>query len=339
MDQDAQVDGDAVVASVPASPEPSSRAAKMATARAGMAAIDAGQPVAVEAKTAAPVVDDTPPETLDPKAAKGIEAIEKRDQRARAALAADQAKWKTERDIEIAELAKMRSEFKAPNFDELKKLPPAKRAAEAMRMVGLDPDDEDVAEVIARDVYARSKSGKADPKNKAYAGQVAEKQELASELADLKRQIAEVSGEFKTRDQRSQMEQFQNQFLDQAVKAVPVELSFIGLALTANPAKARSALLAIGQRLESETGDTPSHAEVIAEYESSRRAELADAGLSEAQIAALISKPVTAPVKTQPPKTLDVTARGTTPTINGNPTRDQKIAAAANGLKKLNAEA
>ncbi len=309
----------------------------MATA----AAAETATPVAAPAQAAgppvvaAPAVDEPP----DPAAAKGIEAIEKRDQRARAALAADQAKWKAERDLEVAEIARMRADFtKGPDFDALKKLPPARRALEVMKLAGLDPDDEDAMEVIARDTYARSKSGKADPKNKAYADQVGEKQALTAEIEELKRQIAEVSGEFKTRDQRAQMEHFQAQYLDAAVKAVPADPSFIGLGLAANPGKARASLLSIGQRLESESGETPTHAEVIAEYEATRRAELADTGLSTAQIDALLQKPAPVVAKPAPPRTLDVTVRSTTQPINGSPTREQRIAAASAGLRKLSAE-
>ena len=329
-------------ASAPTGPSPrEARAAKVAAFREGAAKAEPAAPAVTAAPVEAPAkvepVADDPP---DPKTAKGIEAIEKRDKRAREALAADQAKWKAERDLEVAELARLRADLtgKAPKFDDLKKLPPAKRALEAMKLVGLDPDDEEAMEVIARDAYARSKSGKADPKNKAYADQVSEKSALAAEIAAMKAELDSVKGEFKTRDQRAAMEQFQNQYLDQAVKAVPADPSFIGLALTANPTKARAALLQIGQRLESENGDTPTHAEVIAEYERSKRAELADMGVPEAQIAAMLAKPAPVVVKAAPPKTLDVTVRSTTPPLNGNPTRDQKIAAARSGLKKLGAE-
>ena len=178
---------------------------------------------------------------------------------------------KAEIERERAELSRLRAEAEKPSpWEALKKLPPKERYREALKLVEMDPDDETIAEVVARDAYARSKSGKADPKNKQYAEQVAEKRALETELAELRKQVADIGNEFKTRDQRAEAERFQTQYLDTAVKAIPAE-TFLSQLHTANPAKARNALLSIGQQLERDLGETPSHAEVIAEYEKRRR--------------------------------------------------------------------
>lgn len=324
--------------------------ARAAARAAKIAAFKAGAPSserADEPKTAAPVAAVEKPvevaekfaeveEKPDAATAKSIEAIEKRDRRAREQLAADRAAWKAERDLEIAELTKLKSELtgKATSLDDLKRLAKTK-PLEALKHLGIESEDD--LEVVARQTYAVSKSGKADPKNKAFADQVAEKHGVAAELAELKAELAKVKGEFSTRDQRAEMERFQTQYLDEAVKAIPAEPTFIALAHTANPAKARAALLELGQRIERETGETPSHAEVIAEYERNKRAELADTGLAADQIEALLRKP--APPAKPLPKTLDLTARGSaTAPINGNPTREQKLAAARAERLKRNAE-
>jgi hypothetical protein len=331
-----------------AAPESGSRAAKLAAYRA--AAAKPGDVVAPTepkpAATAAPV--EQPREELtDPQTAKSIEAIEKRDARARAQLAADQAAWKQQRDLELAELAKLRAELTGKtSLDDLKKLPPSRRAIEAMRMAGLDPDDEEAMEIIARDTYARSKSGKAKPENRAYADQLAKEHGTASEIAELRKMLEETRQSIEQRDHAAELKRFQNTYLDEAVKAVPQAPSFIGRALAANPAKARGALLALGQRMEREAMEadgatsydpsyTPTHAQVIARYEEETRAELADRGFTTEQIDAMLAP---AAAKPPPPKTLDVGARPTTPITSAPQSRAEKIAKARVGLQKLNAE-
>lgn len=334
----------------PTTPPPSVvRAAKIAAAREGMrklaAAPGASAPTSPtevaakpEEKPPAPAKpdEDAPP---DAQAAKAIEAIEKRDKRAREQLAAEKAAHKAEIELERAELARMRAEMTGkPNpLDDLKKLPTVKRAIEAIKLAGLNPDDEEVMEVIARDAYARSRSGKADPKNKAYADQVAEKQGLQSELAELRKMVEETRESLTQRDQRAQLEQFQTRYLDEAVKAIPADPSFIGLHHSANPAKARAALLQLGQHMENESGETPTHAEVIARYEEMAKADLLDRGFTEAQVASMLAKPQAAkPAPSPMARTLDPSTGPTTAPINGHATREQRIAAARAGRIKLN---
>jgi ribonuclease D len=328
--------------------------AKVEAARGGLQKLASGGPPTVEAKPVdvapppAPVdekpsggasgtTDDAPP---DGAAAKAIEAIEKRDKRAREQLAQERAAAKAELEAERAEIARLRAEMsgKVTPFEELQKLAktPGKEL-ELLKKLGVDTEDDH--ERYARNTYAVSKSGKADPKNRAYAEQVSEKQGLQAELADLRRMVEETRETFSQAQQRAQAEAFANQYLDEAVKAIPADPSFIGLAHTANPKKARAALLAVGQRLESETGEVPTHAEVIAAYEADTRAELRDRGLSEDQISAMLrpkaaAKP--APVAAHV-RTLDPSAGPTTPPVNGHPTREDRIAAARAGLRKITA--
>jgi hypothetical protein len=358
VDEGAGASGKPVTGPVGLEEARAARAAKLATARVGLAKMAGVTPPAeVDAeKTADPKpaiakpvekVDEKPAE-VDPNDAKGLEAIEKRDQRARTQLAADKAAWKAEQAAELAAINKLKAELtgKASSLDELRKLAKTK-PLEALKHLGVETEDD--YERYARETYAVSKSGKADPKNKVYADQVAEKQGLAAELAELRKMVEDTRTHVSTREQQAQAEQFQAQYLDAAVKAIPADPSFIGLAHTANPGKARAALLALGQRMEREAleandgewnpAHTPSHAQVIAKYEEETRAELKDRGLHDDQIAAMLRKPGTAaPVVKTPPKTLDITTRPTTNTLNGNPTREQKIAAARAGRLKLQAE-
>lgn len=322
---------------------------KALAARRGTPAIEA-KPVEaklVETPTPTPVETETSTESTtqyDAQTTRALEAIEKRDKRAREQLDKDRAAFKAEMEQSRAEIARIKAEAsgKTPSLEELKKLPAAKRAIEAMKLAGLDPDDEEAMEVIARDTYARSKSGKADPKNRVYADQLAERNGLEAQLAELRRMVEETRSSLTERDQRAQLEQFQGRYLDEAVKAIPAEPTFIGQAVKANPERARQHLLSIGQELERELGETPTHAEVIAEYEKRSRQDLRDRGLNDAQITALLTPakpaPVAAPAPRAPARTLDPSTGPSTPPINGQPSRDQKLARAREGLKQLRAQ-
>lgn len=368
--EDAEVgSGKPTTGPVPLETARAQRQAKIAAFRAGAATAAAGtatpppESERTETKPAdpAPKVDkvelkkpaeDPKADEIDPQTQKGLSAIEKRDQRARTQLAADKAAQKAEIDAERAEVARMKAELasKTTSLDELKKLPPAKRALEALKAVGLE--DEEAMEVVARQTWALSKSGKADPKNKVYAEQLAEKQGVSSELAELRKLVEETREQLTTTHKQAAAEKAAAQWLDEGVKVIPAEPTFIGQAHAANPAKARSALLAVGQRMLREAIEEnggrfdptlePTHAEVIARYEADKRQAFKDDGFTDEQIAALLKKPttITAPVK-KPPATLDVTATRTTPTINGNgqPTRDEKIAKARADRLKANATA
>lgn len=354
-------------------PSENPRAAKIANFRATVASALGGAepppagPAADPAKPAPPVAakpsdptgekkpDDPKPDdeaaNADPATKRSLDLIEKRDKRAREQLAADRKAAAAELAAAKAELEREKAELAKQARPDLMKLPPAQRALEALKAVGIDPDDEDVMDLVARQTYARSKSGKADPKNKAYADQVAEKDGLARELEELREQQRQLREELAGRDQRATVAAFQQKYLDEAVKAVPADPSFIGLALAANPTKARTALLQLGQQMEREAMEadgaerpdpshTPTHAQVIARYEADKRQQLEDDGFTPEQIAAMLAKKPAAPAaKPAPPKTLDPTARPGTPTNPGPLSRDEKIAKARVGLQQLRAEA
>ncbi len=305
------------------------------TTESDAGAIAQEPPVTPVAVAPAPDATADEPPQVDDATKRGLDAIEKRDKRAREQLATLKAEIEKER----AELEKARAAL--PKIDDLKKLPVRDRYREALRVAGIDPDDEEHMELVARDSYARSKSGKSDPKNKQYAEQVAERNTLQSELAELRKMVEETRSTLSERDQKAQAEAFQRQYLDEAVKAVPQAPSLVGRRGAKNPARARAEMLSIGQRIEHETGETPTHAEVIAQYEKLLRNELEDLGFSEAEIAAKLAPPkpaTTAPPAAKPARTLDPGAGSATPTIHGQPTRAQKLAAAREGLRKLRAE-
>ena len=197
-----------------------------------------------------------------------------------------------------------------------------KDPVKALETLGLT-DEADLS-VAAQRMWAQT-AGKADPKNKAYAEQTARERELQSELAELKKTTAELAEQFKTRDQRAAAEQFANRYLDEAVKAIPSEPSLIGTRHTKNPANARAALLSLGQEMEKDAdGETPSHGEVIAEYEKRRRAEFEEQGVDvDAMLKAKVAAPVAADAK-KPAATLDVTSGGAVRAVDRSKMTEQQ---------------
>lgn len=320
----------------------------MAAANAGLAKIQAESKVTAPAEavevapdvTAAPAgeakpklvekqvapkpapVDITPEpkaDEPDPATVKGLAAIDKQAARFRA----EQARAKADFDLERAELARQRAEVtaKSSSFEELQKLFRADPAA-ALAKLGLDKEAD--YEFVARAAFPHTKDGKKDPRSAPIAAQTAKERALESELAELREQTRALHDEFKNRDARADSEAFVNRYLDEAVKAIPAAPSLIGTLHKRSPEKARHALLELGARIEKRDGETPSHAEVVAEYERTRRAELEDQGVD----VDVLLKPAgpTAPVKAQS-RTLDITAPGSTPAINGQPTRSDRVAA------------
>jgi hypothetical protein len=281
------------------------------------------------AKTETPVVEDEAHK-------RGIESIEKRDKRQREQIAAERQKLEADK----AELVKLRAEANRPApLEELKKLPVRDRYLAALKQAGIDPDDDEHMELVARDSYARSKSGKADPKNKAYAEQIAEKTHGNDTVAQLKKEIEDLKSGLTEREQKAQAEQFQNKYLDAAVKAIPATPSLVGQAHSKNPERARAEMLHVGQMLERELGETPTHAEVVAEYEKHLRADLIDRGFSEDEITARLAPPKAAATAApapaaKPMRTLDPSAGPSTQTMHGPPTREQRLAKAKAELAK-----
>lgn len=274
----------------------------------------------VEAKPAEPKAED------DENAKRGLAAVEKAAKRFRE----EQARVKAEMDLEKAELARIRSELtgKATSRDELKKLKPG----ELLDKLELD---EDMYETVAREAYARTKAGKASPAAQEAAKQSAAARAYEKEIAELRAKVEELGGEFQKRDKAAETRAFVENWTTQAVKAIPADKpTLIAKLYEKSPEKAKQQLLAVGAELEkANDNETPTHAEVIAEYEKRRRAELEETGVD---VDALLA-PVKAAPKAAPTKTLDIdtSGRGTRP-INGSPTRDQKIASIAAGLKTLN---
>lgn len=330
------------VASATAPPSPSAtKAAKLASVTAGLEKIAATEKASAPAEAiSTPVVPPDAPapppaatteaaadDAPDAKTAKGLAAIEKQAKKFRD----EQSRAKAELDVERAEIARLRAEAtgKVSSIDELKKLKPL----ELLEKLGIESEDD--YDVLARAAYARTKKGKEDPRLKQQAEQTAETRDFKSKIAALEAKIEELGGEFSKRDAQAQTQSFVTKWQDDAIKAIPAEPTLIGRLATKAPEKARDVLLTIGKYLEKQSGETPTHAECIEEYEKYRRAELEETGVD---VDALLRPATEAAPKRAPGKTLDITTPGGTRPLNSNPSRAEKLAAVTAGLRKLEAE-
>ena len=358
----------------PAAPEPrvapsAAKAAKLAALNAGLKALpsetgtapsapvvekpaNAAAPAtpppasdvpAEDADAAAPIVEkpaakvEPVEEKPDAQTAKGLAAIDKQAAKFRA----EQKTAREELAMERADLARRTAELnaKAGSLDELRTLA-KKNPVAALAKLGIESEDD--LEVVAKTAYANSKTGKADPRNKAYAEQTAKEREYATKLEALEAQQAELKQYVSQRDQQAALEQARATYSDAAVKAIPAEPSLIGTLHAKNPGKARSALLELGIKMERDAAVedgaqpheygkyTPSHAAVVAEYEKQRRAELEEQGVD---VDAMLKRTAPAPAKTAA-KTLDITTTTGTRPVNGNPSKAERLAAISSNLSK-----
>lgn len=290
-----------------------------------------------EAAPAKPVEAEPEP---DAQTKRGLALIDKRMAEFRDTMKAERAKF----DEERAEFIRERTEWKSKgsSIEELQKLADVDPLA-ALERLGIKSDDETRWEQIGRAAFPRTKAGKADPNARKEVAQSQRERELMSQLDELKKGYEELRNEFKTRDERQTTQQFIEQYAEKAVKAIPADKpSLIGKLHAKSPDKAKQALLALGAEMERSAMQadgatkydpmyTPSHAEVISEYEKRRRAELEDQGVD---VDALLKPAASAP-KQAPSKTLDPTATNGVRPVSGQPTRADKIKTASVSLHKL----
>lgn len=278
-----------------------------------------------------PKVDETP----DAKTAKSLALVDKRMAEFREEQKKAKAEFAAEIQAEREKLAKERADIgsKGGSLDELRRLAKSTRLEDRLAALEkLGYDNEDDYALLGRAAYTRTKEGKADPRAKPLADQTAKEREYSTKMEELQSKIDQLQKEFETRDQKAASQQFIEKYLDDAVKAIPTEPTLIGKLHAKSPQKARQAMLEIGARMEKSEGETPTHAEVIAEYEKQRRAELEEQGVD---VDALLKPSTATKTTTAPSRTLDPTAPSGTRPANPNASRAEKLKAASQGLHKL----
>lgn len=294
----------------------------------------------VEAKTDEPKPaepkQDAKADDPDPQTKKALDAIDKQAKRFRDEQAAAKRAFDQEMAEQRAELARIKAEqqSKYGAVEDLQKL--ADRDLIGL-IRKLRPNmSEDDWEVVGRGAFPFTKAGKADPRAAEIAARTHKETSRDSELSELRKMVTDLTEQVAASKRETEGNAFRERWLGDAVKSFPKEASLAGHLYAKNPTKVRQALLEVGMRMERDNdNETPTHADVIAEYERLCRAELEEIGID---VDALIRPAAAAPQK-KPTPTLDpsLPTGGTRP-INGKPTREQKLAAVTAGLKKLEAE-
>jgi hypothetical protein len=297
-------------------------------------AVEADEPAKVEAKPAEEV--EAKP---DPQTAKALAAIDKQAKKFRDEQVAAKRAFDQEIAEQRTELARMKQEMTSRygSMEELQKLA-EKSPIDLLRKLRPNMTEDDW-EIVGRGAFPFTKTGKADPRAAEVAARVQKETTRDSELSELRKMVSDLTEQIATQGKKVEAQTFVENWQSEAIKAIPADKpTLIARVHAKSPAKARTALLAIGAELErANDGEAPSYGEVIAEFERRERAELEDRGVD---VDALLAPSKPAPAPAAKSATLDVAApAGGTRPINGRPTREQKLAAVTAGLRKLSADA
>ena len=254
---------------------------------------------AADAVEDAPIEAAAAPVDADPDTSKRLATVKAQEKRLREQIAKERSDARAALDAErkqfeqdIAPKLKAASDFEAL----------AKRAkydpAAVLEQLGLTDDD---FELAARHLYARSKAGQTDPKNKAAAEQAAREREAHDRIAAHEKKLADLEAKLTAKEQAQAFETQRGQYLDLTLKAVANDNApLLAKLATKAPAKARAELWQTAERLFDSTGEFPDHEDVITAWESARRAELEDLGIDVATSA----KPAAAAPAVRPGKSL-----------------------------------
>lgn len=248
---------------------------------------------------AAEPVAEVAAEPADADTSKRLATVKAQEKRLREQIAKERADARAALDAERKQFeADIAPKLKAAqDFETL-----AKRAkydpAAVLEQLGLTDDD---FELAARHLYARSKAGAADPKNRAAAEQAAREREAHDRIAAHEKKLADLEAKLTAKEQAQAFESQRGQYLDGALKAVANDNAPLLSKLASKaPAKARAELWQTAERLFDATGEFPDHEDVITAWESQRRAELEDLGIDVVTSA----KPVAPAPAARPGKSL-----------------------------------
>lgn len=217
--------------------------------------------------------EETKPGASDPDLNKRLDAVHKREKRAKESMA-------REREAYQREKAAWEKEW-AP------KVELAEKVAELSRRVRHDPVGvlmglgltEDDLDPIARVVYAHSKEARQDPKLREAAQRSMRERELADQVQQLTHKMEERDRRDQERERQETTQREVTRYLDEVSKAAGDDTPLVQTMLAKNADKTRARLGEVAHRLIEESGEVPDHAEVVAELEKIRRAELEELGI------------------------------------------------------------
>ena len=213
--------------------------------------------------------DDTDEETEpDSVASKRIAQIQTEEKRAKQALSQEREEIAEER-AELSESMEIIEQFQG--LVERVKYDPIS----VLESLGLSEED---FEPAARQLYAMSPKGKADPKLREHAERLQQMRGQNTELDRTKAELAELREQFESRGQQAEIDRELSAYTDRITDAVSDDTPIAKAMLANNPARAQNQILEIARTLASTTGDVPTEMQVLLEFERLRGAELVDMG-------------------------------------------------------------
>lgn len=219
---------------------------------------------------------------LDDDTKKRLAAIQHREKKHNEKVAADQAKFDALRKEWEPKLEA------AAKFDALK----GKGIAgllEAAEHFGITGDD---FEHAARALYARSPAAAKDPKTRAAAEETTWKRTMEQRVAAAEQEAAAAKKQLAERDQQAKIQARVDEYLggiEKHAKTPPKEgqpdaAPLVRKLVETAPAKARALFHHVAIELLDATGAPASAADVVAELEKRRRADLAEMGIDPAAV-------------------------------------------------------
>lgn len=234
------------------------------------------------AADAEPVSEPDAVAARDPGTAKRLEAVQKAERRAKEQLAKERTAAHADIDARVAKLdaewgPRIRS---AEAFESLRPRVRYNTVA-VLRELGLTDDD---FESAAQQLYAHSKAAGIKPEHRAAAERASREREHSDELAATQKRLKDLEGSIAQRDEQAKQSAAAERYLSSIEKAVVAATPLAKHFLVKTPDKTRGQLAEIALALLDETGAQPSPGDVVARYETVRRAELEELGVDVGSI-------------------------------------------------------
>lgn len=226
-----------------------------------------------DVEAAAPVDEVADEPEPDTEQAKRLASIAAQEKRSRDKVAADRAALAKER----AELEKDRAarDAERAEYDAWKK---AKARAKIDPVAYLKAGGVEDLDYAAKVAYAEAHAA-TKPENREAAARLQREREIGDTTSEALERVKQLEAKLERRDQESQLAEHRSTYLDHALKSVDDKTPLAKRLAEKNPAKLRAALWATAEELfEANDGDFPDHAEVLAHYEKTRRAEFSEFG-------------------------------------------------------------
>lgn len=230
------------------------------------------EPAVTEQAAAPAEPEDDKPDPLTEKRLAKIHAAEKRAKETAAK--------------ERAELEKFRAETEAMRAEYEQLLGLKSKASDPMAIIqalGMDPE---YTAKVAWQHHLASKEPNA-PQHREIAARLQREREGNDKLSATEKRIAELEAKIEQRDQQTQYANAWQSFYGDVVKAASAETSeapLLKTALAKNPTRTAARIEQLSHELFRQTGEWPDTDDVLATYESQRRAELEEHGIDVASV-------------------------------------------------------